>query len=334
MRVIEVASFGGPEVLRPGQRPDPVAGSGEVAIRVAAADVLFIDTLIRSGWGREHFPVDPPYVPGAGVAGVVESVGDGVDSGWLGRRVIADTGVTGASAADVQLPIGGYAERAIAAETGLFAVPDEIDLAASVTFLHDGPTAAILADAAGFAPGRWVLVTAAAGGGGSLVVQLAKAAGARVIGAARGARKLEFVRELGAEVTVDYTEDGWQETVRRATGGVGVDVALDGGGAAYGAAAFEATADGGRFISYGTAGGTFTAIDPAEAARRNITVSGLFDLPSDPGTKRRGIERLLADAAAGRIRAIVGQQFDLAKATDAHTALADRTAVGKTILVP
>ena len=87
MRVIEATEFGGPEVLVPVDSPDPVAGPGRVVVDVAVADTLFVDTQIRRGWGREHFTVQPPYVPGNGVAGVVSSVGDGVDPDWIGRRV-------------------------------------------------------------------------------------------------------------------------------------------------------------------------------------------------------------------------------------------------------
>src|SRR5438046_7951033 len=95
MRVIEATEFGGPEVLVPVDSSDPVAGPGQVVVDVAVADTLFVDTQIRRGWGREHFTVQPPYVPGGGVAGIVSSVGDGVDPDWIGRRVVARTGERG-----------------------------------------------------------------------------------------------------------------------------------------------------------------------------------------------------------------------------------------------
>src|SRR2546421_820098 len=110
MRVIEATEFGGPEVLVPVDAPDPVAGPGQVVVDVAVADTLFVDTQIRRGWGREHFTVQPPYVPGNGVAGVVSSVGDGADPDWIGRRVVAHTGERGGHGGDA--PRGGGAPPA------------------------------------------------------------------------------------------------------------------------------------------------------------------------------------------------------------------------------
>jgi NADPH:quinone reductase len=105
MLVAEVGRFGGPEVLNPRQVPDPVAGPGEVVVQTAAADVLLVDTMIRSGRAVDYFPIQPPYVPGNGVAGHVISAGRGVEPSWAGRAVVAHTGGSGGS--------GGYAERAV-----------------------------------------------------------------------------------------------------------------------------------------------------------------------------------------------------------------------------
>src|SRR5882724_7314317 len=236
MRVVQVRRFGGPEVLVPGEAPDPVAGAGQVVVDVTAADVLFVETQIRRGWGGEYFAVEPPYVPGDGVAGQVISVGEGMDPGWIGRRVVSRTGER-----------GGYAEQALVAADGLIPVPDGLGLPEAAALLHDGNTALILAEKAEIQPGEWVLVLPAAGGLGILLVQLAHAAGARVIGAARGKRKLDLARELGADVVVDYSEPGWVEGVRQASGGRGADLVFDGVGGEIGGAAFEVTAPGGRF---------------------------------------------------------------------------------------
>jgi NADPH2:quinone reductase len=209
MRAIQVQEFGGPEVLVPREVTDPVAGPGQVVVRLAAADVIFLDTLLRGGWGGEMFPLDPPYVPGFGGAGTVDSVGSDVDPGWVGRRVV----VNGAA----------YAEL-VAAELGdVMPVPDGLGLPEAAALHSDGVTALRLARhaPADVAQGAWVLVAAAAGGAGSLVVQLLRDAGARVVAAARGERKLNLTRELGAEVAVDYSETGWVDRVREATGGTG-----------------------------------------------------------------------------------------------------------------
>ncbi|WP_017573831.1 zinc-binding dehydrogenase, partial [Nocardiopsis halotolerans] len=244
MRAVRVDAFGGPEVLVARDVPEPETGSGEVLVDVAASNVMYLDTLVRGGWGRDHFPVDPPYVPGAGVVGRVVRIGGGVDPGWRGATVVTDTGHTDTAPGRSTLPTGGYAERAVVPESALVRVPEEVDPKAALALLHDGPTALALERAAGFGPGTTVLVAAAAGGAGSLAVQLARTAGARVIGAARGEAKLALARELGAQETVDYSEPGWPERVRELTGGTGVDVALDGAGGALGEAAFTTVADG------------------------------------------------------------------------------------------
>nr|BFE99485.1 hypothetical protein GCM10020241_11610 [Streptoalloteichus tenebrarius] len=206
MKVVRATRFGGPEVLVVGEAADPVAGPGEVVVEASVVDVLFVEAQIRSGWGGEYFTVEPPYVPGGGVAGRVVAIGEGVDPAWTGRRVLARVGD------------GGYAERVVAPVTGLAPVPDALDLREAAALLHDGATAMGLMDVVEVRPGETVLVTAAAGGLGILLAQLARAAGARVIGAARGERKLEVVRELGADA-VDYSGPGWTGAVRELTGG-------------------------------------------------------------------------------------------------------------------
>jgi NADPH2:quinone reductase len=152
----------------------------------------------------------PPYVPGNGVSGRVISTGTGVDPSWAGRTVVAHTGESGGS--------GGYAEQVAVSVEDVIPVPDGLGLPEAAALLHDGVTALGLLERVGVKPGEWVLVTAAAGGMGVLLVQLARAAGGRVIGAARGARKLRVVREVGAEAVVDYSEAGWADRVRELTG--------------------------------------------------------------------------------------------------------------------
>ena len=322
MRVVQATRFGGPEVLVTSEAPDPVAGPGQVVVDVSVAPVLFVDTQIRRGWGGEWFTVKPPYVPGVGVAGQVLSVGEGVDPGWAGRQVVTDTGER-----------GGYAERAVAPAEGLIPVPDGLGLPEAAALLHDGRTALGLAEMARIRPGEWVLVTATGGGLGSLLVQLAHAAGARVIGAARGKPKLDLARELGAEAAVDYSEPGWPEQVREATGGPGPDVVFDGVGGQIGLAAFEITARGGRVSAHGAPSGGFAEIDPREAERRGVTVRGIQHVQFSPADGKRLIERVLSEAAAGRIRPVIGQTFSLERAADAHAAIEARGVIGKTLLL-
>ena len=323
-QVITVTRFGGPEVLTAATAPVPAAGPGEVVIDVAAADVLSLDAMIRSGRAAEFFPVQPPYVPGGGVAGTVAAAGDGVDRAWVGRRVIARTGGPGGS--------GGYAERAVAAIDRVVAVPDGVGLRDAAAVLHDGVTAQLLAERTGIRHGDQVLILGAAGGLALLLGQLARAAGARVIAAARGPAKLDFLAERGADATVDYSEPGWTKRVLEMTGGAGPAVVFDGVGGELGTAAFGITAAGGRFSAHGAPSGGFAAIDPQDAERRRITVRGIEQAQPSDGEHARGAERVLAEVAAGRVRPHVGQVFPLADAAAAHAAIEARTAIGKTLL--
>src|SRR4051812_41450073 len=184
MQIIEATRFGAPDVLTARVVPDLVAGPGQAVIGTSAADVLFLDTMIRSGAGRDYFPIRPPYVPGTGVSGHVVGVGAGVDPAWLGRRVTAQTGETGAT--------DGYAGQARVAAEQLIAVPNALGLAEAAALLHDGSTAFALVERADPQPDQWVLVLGATGGLGILSLQLARARGARVIAAARSRRKLEL----------------------------------------------------------------------------------------------------------------------------------------------
>jgi NADPH2:quinone reductase len=177
-----------------------------------------------------------------------------------------------------------------------------------------------------------VLVAAAAGGAGSLLVQLARDAGAVVVAAARGERKLALARELGAQVTVDYSLDGWQDRVLDATDGVAL--AFDGAGGPLGRAVFETVASGGRFITYGSSDG-FADIDPAVAEQRQVHVDNAL---ADGIPTRERVRELLAEAltltAQGRIRPIIGATFPLEKAENAHRSLEERTTLGKSVLLP
>lgn len=322
MRVAQVTRFGGPEVLVVSDAPEPGAGAGQVVVDVSVVDVLFVETQIRSGWGGEYFVVEPPYVPGDGVAGEVISVGDGVDAGWVGRRVVATTGER-----------GGYAEQAVALAQELVLVPDGVALTDAAALIHDGRTALALAEGNHIRPGESVLVMAASGGLGSLLVQLAHATGARVIGAARGQRKLDLARKLGADAVVDYSEPGWPEQVLEATGGAGPDVVFDNAGGDIGRAAFEIAAAGSRFSAHGAPSGGFTEIDPQDAERRGITARGIEQAQLAPADAKRLTEQALSEAAAGRIRPIIGQTFPLERAADAHAAIEARGVIGKTLLL-
>lgn len=322
MRAIQVREFGGPEVLTPEEVPDPEVGAGQLLIEVVAADVIYLHTLLRSGWGQDFFPLELPYVPGGGGSGRIRAVGDGVDPDWVGRRVLARAST-------------GYAELIVADEASVVEIPDGLDEREAAAVLHDGATALSLARAGAIEEGDWVLVAAAAGGAGSILVQLARDAGAKVVAAARGERKLALVRSLGAEVTVDYSEVGWSDRVREETGDVGVDLVFDGAGGELGRQAFETVAKGGRFITYGTSSGEFANIEPQLAQQRQVTVrNALQDGPPDQATVREQLTQAVELAAQRRIRPAIGATYPLEQARDAHVSLAERNTVGKSLLIP
>lgn len=322
MRVAHVIGFGGPEMLVPGEAPDPVAGPDQVVVDVSVAGVTFVETQIRRGTSRWHERPPLPYVPGGLVAGWVSEVGAHVDPAWLGQRVLARTGET-----------GGFAERAVAEAGELFAVPDGLGLPDATALYSDGSTAQGLVENAKVVPGDWVLVEAAAGGVGSLLVQLARVAGARVVGAARGSRKLEVVRGLGADDVVDYSEPDWTRRVLEVTGGAGPGVVFDGVGGQIGRAAFDVTARGGRFSVHGASSGEVTVVEPAEARDRGVEVIGIEQLYSFRPHVPRWAEQIMSQAAAGLVRPIIGQTYPLERAADSHAAIEGRTAVGKTLLL-
>jgi NADPH2:quinone reductase len=319
MRAVVLNEFGPPAVLVPAEVPDPVAGPGQAVIEVEFANITFVETQVRAG--RSPNPALAPRLPavlGNGVGGVVGSVGEGVDTSLLGSRVITATGGS-----------GGYAERAAVDAAGLIVVPADLGLAEAVALLADGRTALALMRSAAVRAGETVLVEAAAGGVGSLLVQLAAAAGARVVAAAGGRRKLDLARQLGANLGVDYTEPGWTDRVRAELGKV--DVVFDGVGGAVAAAAFELVRGGGRFCAFGLASGTFAAISDQVAAARQVTV--VRGARIDPAEMVELSRSALAEAAAGRLRPVIGQTFPLERAAEAHAAIEARATVGKTLLV-
>ncbi len=312
MRAVWLTKFGDPSVLVAGEAPDPVPGPGQVLIDVAYANITFVETQFRAT-GAGPFKARPPFIPGNGVGGLIAAVGPDTDTALVGRRVVTSLNGT-----------GGYASRVVVDASAPFEVPAGLALDDAVALLADGRTATMLVGAAAPAPGERVLVEAAAGGVGSLAVQLAKAAGAEVVAAAGGEHKLAVARKLGADVTVDYREPGWADRAGA------LDVVLDGVGGEVAKAAFELLAPGGRMLSYGLASGEWAAIPPEVATARGVTL--LRPSPT-PAELRAYVESALASAAAGQLRPLIGQRFPLDRASDAHAAIESRATVGKTLLV-
>ncbi|MDT8911593.1 zinc-binding dehydrogenase [Amycolatopsis sp. PS_44_ISF1] len=313
MRAVWLTEFGGPGVLVAGEAPDPVAGPGQVLVEVAFSNVTFVETQFRASGSGPFVPV-LPMIPGNGVGGVISRVGEGAGLGLVGKRVVTSTGGS-----------GGYAQRVAVDASLVFPVPDALGLDVAVALLADGRTATGLVHAVSVAPGERVLVEAAAGGVGSLLVQLARSAGAEVVAAAGGARKVARARELGADLAVDYTEPGWTEKAGE------VDVVFDGVGGAIGTAAFSLLRPGGRMARYGRSSGTWAEVPEADARARDITLIGSL---GDAAALRGFTESALASAAAGGLTPVIGQRFPLSAAAEAHAAIEARETFGKTLLVP
>ncbi|MEV4575442.1 zinc-binding dehydrogenase [Nonomuraea jabiensis] len=315
MHAVVMDRFGGPEVLRVREVEDPVPGPGQVLVAVDYAGITYVETQVRAGRGPAAHQRPPlPRIPGNGVGGRVSAVGPGVDAALVGQTVVTTTGGT-----------GGYAELAVARVEDLVPVPAEVTLRDAVALLADGRTAVRLHRRAEVRPGEWVLVEAAAGGVGSLLVQLAAASGAKVVGAARGPGKEALVASLGALAYVDYSKPGWEREVAEMSGGV--DVVFDGVGGVVGAQGMRAVRPGGRASVYGMASGSWT--EPAA----QVTVVPDGSVPT-PAETRALAEEALAHAAAGRLRPIIGQTYPLAEAAEAHRAIEARATIGKTLLIP
>jgi NADPH2:quinone reductase len=320
MRAVVADQAGGPEVLRLDVLPDPQPGSGQVRIAVEVAAITFVDTQLRAG--RSIGPsVTFPAVLGNGVGGRVDRVGDGVDPAWIGTCVVTSTGGT-----------GGYSTSALAGVADLHRLPRGLGLPEATALLADGRTAVGLHRAARIRPGDLVVVTAAGGGVGSLVVQLAAASGAHVIGLAGSTPKLELTRTLGAETALNYRDEDWVDRLREAAPG-GIDVAFDGIGADVTDALLPLVRRGGRYVQHGAAGGRWVPIDAKEAEARGVAVVPLDAVGSGPGELFALVEEALDLGARGAIQPTIGQTFPLERAADAHVAIEARATVGKTLLV-
>ncbi|MFC0041985.1 zinc-binding dehydrogenase [Actinomadura rayongensis] len=321
MRIVRVREFGAPQVMRIEETDAPRPAAGQVAVDVKVAGATYAETIVRSG----RYPLPLPYDPGIEVGGRVTEVGPGVDPSLLGARVVATTlGNT-----------GGYAEVAVAEAGNVFAVPDGLTLDRAVPVFQAGAVAVGVLAAMRVRAGESVLVTAAAGRIGSVLVQLAKRLGAEpVIGGVGGPGKLAAAAGFGADVTVDYGDPGWVEAVRDATGGRGADVAVDAIGGDVGAQALAAAANGGRLGIYGFASGAWTPLDAIEIVRRGLSVVGplgiAFAKPLDE--QRADAERALAAAVAGDLTTRVHAVYPLEDAVLAHLDLESRRTVGAVLL--
>jgi NADPH2:quinone reductase len=321
MKAVRVQEYGPPEVLRVEEAVAPRPAAGVVVVAVEVAGVTYGDTIARSG--RYPFPL--PYVPGLEVGGTVVETGADVDRSLLGQQVVATTVNN----------TGGYAQLALAHTANVYAVPAGLPLDRAVAVFQAGAVAIGVLTAMRLRPGETVLITAAAGRIGSLLVQLAKAAGVTVIGAAGGTGKLAAASRFGADVTVDYSKPGWVDQVKSATGGV--DVVLDAAGGTTGEHALQAAVTGsGRIGVYGYTSGAWATIDTRQLVRHGLTVTGALGvaLAKPQAEQRADAEQALQAARAGRLVPHIHATYPLAHAARAHADLEQRRTTGTVLLRP
>lgn len=327
MRAVRIEEFGGPEVLVETEVPDPVAGPGEVLVRVAAAGVNRADALLRAG--VYHSTGRPPLIPGAEAAGVVAALGEGVTGFAVGQRVVALSGVKSP---------GFYAELAAVPVTQVVALPDGVELTEAATL----PIAWLSAwycvrRLAQVTKEDTVVVKAAASGVGTAAVQIAAESGARVIALAGSAEKAAWAGEFGAHITLDtsaYPDEAEVEEVLRLTDGRGADVVLDiVGGAAF-ARSLRQVGHGGRVVALANVALAPSTIDTRDFYPKNAAILG-FQLTNrqrhgwDP---RADLRELAERVAAGAYRVPVETVLPLAQARAAHEQLERRENRGKIVL--
>jgi NADPH:quinone reductase len=315
MRAIQQKEFGGPEVLELVDLPVPEPGDGEVLIRVSRAGMNFADTHQRN---NDYLaPQQLPLVPGGEVAGIREDTG---------QRVVALSGT------------GGYAEYATAPEALTFPIPDGVDDGTALALIIQGLTAWHLYRTSGrVATGESVVVVAAAGGVGSLAVQLGKPMGAgRVIALASTQAKRDLALELGADVAIDVEPEGLKDRLEEANLGRKVDVVFEMAGGAVFDACFAALAPFGRLVIYGIASGDGNEIHTRKLLGRSRAIVGfwLVHCLGRPAMIDEALADLSARAARGELRAVVSATYPLSDARQAQIDLAERRTTGKVLLDP
>lgn len=329
MQVIQLTRFGGPEVLQLAQLPTPVPGPGEILVRVRAAGVNFAETLMRV----DRYAMTPPLpsVPGVEAAGEIVAIGPDVGGLDLGARVAAPLFAAG-------LHFGGYADHVVVPAELAVLLPDGLSFEDATALMIQGLTAAHLVKQ-GPPAGKTVLVNAAAGGVGSILVQLARRAGAKtIVAAASSDDKLAFARSLGADIGIDYTRPDWTTALRAALGGEGPDIIYESVGGAITTASLAALAPLGRIIVYGALNIQQFALgvpDLLGLIFKNQSLTGFALAPLlTPASLRAELGALFGLAARGELRVTIGGSYPLERVGEAHQALEQRATMGKLVLLP
>ncbi|MEV0905579.1 zinc-binding dehydrogenase [Streptomyces hokutonensis] len=321
MHAIRLHTFGPAGNLAYESVDAPSPAPGQVRIAVAAAGVHLLDTMLRRG-EQGPLPELPtlPTIPGREVAGVVESLGEGVADLWLGKRVVAHLGFAP----------GGYAESAVVDVDRVHEIPANLDFAQAVAMIGTGRTVMGIVQFSELSTDSVAVIPAAAGGLGTLLVQYAKHAGATVIGLAGGPEKTALARANGADLAVDYTTPEWPGKARAWLGGRHATVVFDGVGGAVARDATDLLGSAGQHIVFGWSSG-----EPYALEGISVRVLGpvMTQKAGGPNPLRTLELRALTEAAEGRLVPAV-QRFPLSAAADAHRALETRRTAGKVVLEP
>jgi NADPH2:quinone reductase len=319
MKAIRVHEFGGPEVLRLEEAPTPDAGSGEVLVRMHAIGVNPVETYIRAGT-YARLP-DLPYTPGNDGAGVVEQLGSDVKEFRTGDRVYTGGSVSGT-----------YAEFALCRMEQVHRLPENVSFAQGAAMGTPYATAYRgLLQRADAKPGETVLVHGASGGVGTAAVQLARARGLRVLGTAGSDEGRKLAREQGAHEVFDHRAPDHFEQIMKATDGRGVDVIVELLANVNLGKDLTILARGGRVVIIGSRGRV--EIDPRDTMQRDVDLRGMV-LPNTPPQEMASIHAaLVAGLENGTLRPVIGKEFPLPDAAQAHRAVVEPGAVGKIVLV-
>ena len=315
MKAIRVHELGGAEKLTLEEIDRPTPKADEVLIKVAAAGINYADTMMRSG--NYLTKPDLPFTLGYEAAGTIEAVGEAVTNLAVGQRVLATTSS------------GGYAEYATARAALTMPIPDELGFGESTALLVQGLTALGLLNET--EAGETILIHAAAGGVGTLLVQLAKFKGLKVIGTASSEQKLQLVADLGADFAVNYSEDDWTDEVLKATNGKGVDWLIEMVGGAIVAQNLKVLAKHGTMWIYGAASGEDFKVSVLSLMAKNHIIRGYWLMNESVENRIRFTKELLEHLAAGRLKIQV-TEFPLEQAKEAHEAIEGRRTTGKVVL--
>jgi NADPH2:quinone reductase len=315
MKAIRIHEFGGAENLRVDEIEKPTPGADEVLIKTVAAGINYADTMLRQN--KYLFSPELPFTLGFEVAGTIEAVGANVSNLQVGHRVLAT--IRG----------GGYAEYAVADWRTVVPIPDDLEFGKATALLVQGLTAlGLLAD---LKSGQTILIHAAAGGVGSLLVQLAKYKGAKVLGTASTAEKLEKIASLGADVGINYSESDWTDEVLAATDGKGANLIIEMVGGEIGKQNLKCLALGGTMIVYGAASGEDFQVSALSLLGKMQTVKG-YNLNLETRENMAAFTKeLMSHIAENRLEVIVNE-FPLEQARAAHDALEGRKTMGKVVL--